>query len=62
MTELERLNKITPTIIGAAIQVHRALGPGLLECAYAACLAHELGKRGLAVEQQKPVPLVYEDL
>jgi GxxExxY protein len=60
MTERERLNKISETIIGAAIQVHRVLGPGLLESAYKACLAHELGKRGLAVEQEKPVPLVYE--
>ena len=60
MTELERLNRITETIIGAAIQVHRVLGPGLLESAYVACLAHEIGKRGLFVEQQRPVPLVYE--
>jgi GxxExxY protein len=56
------LNKITETIIGAAIQVHRALGPGLLESADTACLAFELEKRGLKVEQQKPVPLVYEQV
>jgi GxxExxY protein len=62
MTELERLNRITDTVIGAAIQVHRVLGPGLLESAYAACLTYELGKRGLAVEEQKPVPLVYEQV
>ena len=62
MTELERLNKITESIIGAAIQVHRTLGPGLLESAYVACLAYELQKRGLKVEQQKPVPLVYEQV
>lgn len=62
MTERERLNKITETIIGAAIQVHRVLGPGLLESAYTACLAYELTKRGLAVDQQKPVPLVYEEV
>jgi GxxExxY protein len=62
MTERERLNKITETIIGAAIEVHRTLGPGLLESAYVACLAYELQKRGLAVEQQKPVPLVYEQV
>jgi GxxExxY protein len=60
MSERERLNKITETIIGAAIQVHRTLGPGLLESAYVACLAYELEKKGLVVEQQKPVPLVYE--
>lgn len=60
MTEREPLNRITESIIGAAIQVHRALGPGLLESAYEACLAFELGKRGLKVEQQKPLPLVYD--
>jgi GxxExxY protein len=60
MSERERLNKITETIIGAAIQVHSTLGPGLLESAYVACLAYELEKKGLVVEQQKPVPLVYE--
>jgi len=62
MTEKERLNNITGNVIGAAVQVHRTLGPGLLESAYEACLAFELGKRGLRVEQQKPVPLIYEDV
>jgi len=62
MSERDRLNKITETIIGAAIQVHRTLGPGLLESAYVACLSYELGKKGLIVEQQKPVPLVYEEV
>src|SRR5437879_13709364 len=62
MTERQRLNGITETIIGAAIQVHRVLGPGLLESAYEACLAFELRKRGLSVEQQKPLPLVYEQV
>lgn len=51
---------LTPAIIGAAIHVHRQLGPGLLESAYEACLAHELTKRGFRIERQKPVPLVYE--
>jgi GxxExxY protein len=60
MTERERINAITKSIIGAAIQVHSALDPGLLESAYEACLAFELGKRKLRVEQQKPLPLVYE--
>ncbi len=60
MTERERLNGITEKIIGAAIQVHRVLGPGLLESAYEACLAFELGRRGLKVEQQKPLPVIYE--
>ena len=62
MTELQHLNGITESIIGAAIQVHRTLGPGLLESAYEACLAFELGKRGLRVEQQKPLPLIYEEV
>ncbi len=48
MSERERLNKMTEIIIGAAIQVHRTLGPGLLESAYVASLAYELGKRGLS--------------
>ena len=59
-SERERLNGITEKIIGAAIQVHRALGPGLLESAYEACLAYELGKQGMRVEKQKPLPVVYE--
>ena len=50
MTEKDRLNQITDTIIGAAIQVHKALGPGLLESAYEACLAFELGESGLRIE------------
>jgi GxxExxY protein len=50
----------TPQIIGAAIKVHRRLGPGLLESAYEACLAYELDKLGLFVQRQKAVPLVYE--
>lgn len=60
--EEERLNRITEKIIGAAIEVHRALGPGLLESAYEACLAFELAQRGLKVEQQKPLPVVYKDV
>ncbi|HUJ95278.1 MAG TPA: GxxExxY protein [Terriglobales bacterium] len=51
---------LTSQIIGAAIRIHRQLGPGLLESAYEACLAHELDKLGLRIERQKPVPLVYE--
>ena len=46
---IEELNKITKTIIGAAIAVHKELGPGLLESAYEACLAYELTERGLIV-------------
>ncbi|MGA8762388.1 MAG: GxxExxY protein [Candidatus Sulfotelmatobacter sp.] len=51
---------ITPEIIGAAIKIHRKLGPGLLESAYQECLAYELVKLGFQVQRQKPVPLVYE--
>jgi len=58
----EQLNQITETIVGAAIEVHRALGPGLLESAYESCLAFELAQRGLKVEQQKPLPIVYRDV
>ena len=58
----EDLNTVTSGIIGAAIDVHRALGPGLLESAYEACLAYELAQRKMRVEQQKPLPLVYGDV
>jgi GxxExxY protein len=51
---------LTEQIIGAAIEVHRALGPGLLESAYQACLARELAVRGLSFEQQKPSPVEYK--
>ena len=47
---------LTPEIIGAAMNVHRVLGPGLLESAYEACLAHELGKLGFRVERQSLFP------
>ena len=49
-------------VIGAAIEVHRALGPGLLESSYQACLSHELTLRGLAWVQQKEIPLRYKDV
>ena len=55
----ERLNALTQQIIGAALVVHRELGPGLLESAYEACLAFELLERGMAFERQKALPLVY---
>ena len=51
---------ITPLIIGAAIKIHRRLGPGLLESAYECCLAYELEQLGFRVQRQKPIPLVYE--
>ncbi len=59
MNEREELNRISEAIIGAAIKVHRELGPGLLESAYEACTAFELREDGWKVEQQKPMHLVY---
>jgi GxxExxY protein len=62
MDENERLNKITETIISAAITVHRILGPGLLESAYEACMVYELAQAGMKIEQQKPLPIVYQEV
>ena len=53
------LDDLTEQIIGAAIDVHRELGPGLLESAYDACMAYELAERRLRYERQKPLPVVY---
>ena len=53
------LNDLTEKIIGAAIEVHRELGPGLLESTYEACMLFELAERGLRVERQKALPVVY---
>jgi len=61
MGEVERLNGLTKEIIGAAIGVHEFLGPGLLESTYGACLASELLHRGLRVEEQKALPVVYRE-
>ena len=55
-------NEITEKIISCSIKVHKALGPGLLESAYQACLYYELVKSGLSVEKEKPLPLVYEEV
>ena len=55
-----RSSDLTPEIINAAIKIHRRLGPGLLESAYEACIAHELQLAGMRVERQKPVPLFYD--
>jgi len=54
------VNNITGQIVDAAMKVHTALGPGLLESAYEACLAHELRKRGLSIERQKEMPVEYD--
>ena len=52
-------NDISQQIVDAAVQIHRALGPGLLETVYEVVLAHELAQRGFKVERQVPIPLVY---
>lgn len=56
------LNEITEKIIGSAIEVHKELGPGLLESAYEECLAYELREFGFKVERQKAVPVVYKNI
>ena len=55
-------NEISGAIVDAAMKVHSALGPGLLESAYAACLRHELIKRGLKANSEVPVPVVYDGI
>lgn len=56
------INLLTEAVIGAAIDVHKELGPGLLESAYQRALAYELGQRGIPFEQQKLCPVQYKDL
>jgi GxxExxY protein len=56
------LNEITQKIIGCAIEVHRNLGPGLLEYAYEECLSYELLKNGLNIKRQQPTPVVYKEI
>jgi GxxExxY protein len=55
-------SQLTHAIIGAAIEVHRKLGPGLLEALYEECLSRELTLRNIPFERQKPIPLLYKDL
>ena len=57
----QELNALTEVIIGAALEVHHELGPGLLENAYESCLAVELSARGLVIERQKALPVVYKN-
>ncbi len=59
---MKDLNSISGTIVDAAFHIHSTLGPGLLESVYEVVLAHELEKRGLKVEQQKPVPIEFEGI
>ena len=62
MEREDGVNRITERVIGAAMRVHTALGPGLLESAYESCLALELAEQGMAVERQQALPVVYRDL
>jgi len=55
-------NRLGEAILGCALKVHKAPGPGLLENAYEACLGHELGKVGIAFERQVTLPLIYDSL
>jgi GxxExxY protein len=59
---LREEDEITGKIIGAAIEVHKYLGPGLLESAYQSCLAHEMSLRNIRFEREKVIPLVYKQL
>jgi len=54
------VNTLTGNVIGAAIEVHKTLGPGLLESAYEECLCHELNLRGISHERQVPLPVKYK--
>ncbi|WP_254561475.1 GxxExxY protein [Dyadobacter diqingensis] len=56
------INKITGEIIGCCIEIHKELGPGLLESAYEECLAYELSNAGLYFERQKPLPVRYKEI
>jgi len=57
-----QINDITHEILDSAYKVHSALGPGLLESAYRTCLVYELRKKSLFVEEEKPLPLIYEEV
>ena len=57
-----RENELSNIVIGAAIKIHKGLGPGLLESAYQACLHYELVQEGLNVQREKALPLVYEQV
>ena len=56
------INQITHEILDSAYKIHSALGPGLLESAYQACLIYELKKKGFKVEPEKPLPIIYEEV
>jgi GxxExxY protein len=56
------INELSNRVIGAAIEVHKSLGPGLLESAYEECICHELSIKGIALERQKPLALRYKEI
>ena len=58
----KKFEEVSGRVIGFAIEVHRTLGPGLLESAYEQCLCHELTQSGIAFQRQVPVPIVYKGL
>ena len=58
----EETNEVSRKILGAAIEVHKSLGPGLLESAYEKCLAHEFSLRGLTFERQVRLPVIYKGM
>jgi len=55
-------NELSKIVIGQAIEVHKALGPGLLESAYRECLYYDLLQNGLLVEKEKPMPIIYKEV
>ena len=59
---MRQFNNLTQTIIRKAIEIHRILGPGLLESAYQKCLAYELKQAGLKVIEEHPVPIIYKEV
>ena len=62
MRNVKDLNRISGHVVDCGMEVHTGLGPGLLESAYEACLAHELRLRGLAVQVQHPLPVIYKTI
>lgn len=62
MLEMNHINQLSKIIIGEAIEVHKELGPGLLESAYQACLFYALSNKGLQVEKEKPMPVKFKNV
>ncbi len=62
MDSLRDLNKLSQAIIGSAIEVHKELGPGLLESAYQACMFYALKERNLSVQKEKEMPVIFKEM